>query len=154
MERIWLKNYPDNVPADIDPDVFSSIVDLFEYSAKKYRKQPALYNMGSTLKYGQLDKKTKYFAAYLQHHLQLKKGDRIAIMLPNSMQYFVAMIGALRAGLTVVNVNPMYTPRELEHQVNDAKVDTIVVLVNFVHTLEQALPTTGLKNIIIYNVLI
>ena len=149
MEKIWLQHYPEGVPTDINPDVYRSVVDMFEQTVEQFRKNPALYNMGSSMTYGELDKKTHNFAAYLQNKLHLQKGDRLAVMLPNSMQYFVAMLGALRAGLVVVNVNPLYTARELEHQLIDAEVKTIVVLENFVHTIEQILPKTPLEHIII-----
>jgi len=148
-EKIWLNNYPEGVPHEINPDAYQSIVDLFEQSVTNYRKKPALNNFGTTMTYDELDKRSRDFAAYLQQYLGKQKGNRLGIMLPNTMQYLVAMFGALRAGMVVVNINPLYTPRELEHQVNDAGLDTIVVLANFMHTVEEALPHTNLKHIIV-----
>ncbi|MBU0455657.1 MAG: AMP-binding protein [Pseudomonadota bacterium] len=149
MERIWLKHYPAGVTFDINPDVYTSIVDLFETAVSRFGKKTALYHMGSTMTYKALEKKSRYFASFLQNVLNLKPGDRLAIMLPNTMQYIVSVIGALRAGMTVVNVNPLYTARELEHQVNDAQVDTIVVMSNFVETVKTTLPKTRLKHVIV-----
>ena len=140
MEKIWLKSYPPGIPSEINPDAYQSIVEIFENSCKDYRELPAYYNLGITLTYGQMDKYTKDFAAYLQQKLKTKKGDRVAIMLPNILQYPIAMFGALRAGLIVVNVNPLYTADELIHQLRDAEVQTIIVLENFIFTLEKALP--------------
>lgn len=149
MEKIWLNNYPEGIPHEINPDAYASIVDLFEQSVDKYRKKPALHNFGTTMSYGELEQRSRDFAAYLQQYLGKQKGNRLGIMLPNTMQYLVVMFGALRAGMVVVNINPLYTPRELEHQVNDAGLDTIVVLANFMHTVEEALPHTNLKHIIV-----
>jgi long-chain acyl-CoA synthetase len=149
MEKIWLKNYPKNIPHEINPDSFTSLTDLFKLAVKQFGEKPALYNLGTTITYNTLEKKSRDFAAYCQQHLKLQKGDRIAIMLPNSIQYFVALFGAFLAGLTVVNINPLYTPRELEHQVNDAGTDTIIVLANFVHAVQEALSKTKLKNVIV-----
>lgn len=149
MEKPWLRSYPKNMPETINPDDFSSIADLFSRSCEKFNDKKAVSNMGASLTYQELDHKTKNFAAYLQQSLGLKKGDRIAIMLPNSLQYFVTLFGALRAGLVVVNVNPLYTPRELTHQLKDAEVESIVVMANFAHTLEKSLPNLKIKNIIV-----
>ncbi|MBI5448431.1 MAG: AMP-binding protein [Gammaproteobacteria bacterium] len=152
MEKIWFKSYPADVPHEIDPDYYPSLVELFLTSCKKYHNLPAFSNMGTSLSYGQLDKLTRDFAAYLQQELKLKKGDRFAIMLPNLLQYPVALFGALRAGLIVVNVNPLYTPRELIHQLNDAGVSTLLVLENFAHTVEASQPSLSLKHILITKV--
>lgn len=152
MEKVWLKNYPDYIQHEINPDAYSSLNDFFDQTVKKYSKLNALENMGTKLTYTELAKNVQYFAAYCQKHLGLKKGDRLGIMLPNVMQYFVAIFGALRAGLTVVNINPLYTPREFAHQVNDANVKTIIVLTNFVHTVQETLSVTQLKNIIVTEV--
>ncbi len=149
MEKTWLKNYPKGMPVEINPDEFSSIIDLFNYAVKKFRKNTALYSFGAAMTYGELDKHSRSFAAYLQQYLGLQKGERLAIMLPNSMQYVIAMLGALRAGLIVVNVNPLYTARELAYQVSDAGAKTIVVLSSFVHVVQDALSKTPLKNIIV-----
>lgn len=149
VEKIWLKSYPEGVPAEIDPDQYQSINELFEISCKEFADYPAYYNLGVTLTYKELDQYSEYFAAYLQQVLLLKKGDRIAIMLPNVLQYPVVLYGAFKAGLTVVNVNPLYTSRELAFQVKDSGAETIVVLVNFARTVQNALPDTPLKNIIV-----
>jgi long-chain acyl-CoA synthetase len=147
-EKIWLKNYPPRVPAEINPQAYESVVDLFEQSCIKYADKWALSNFGSRISYSQLQKLSSDFAAYLQGVLQLQKGERIAIMLPNIMQYYVAMFGALRAGLIVVNVNPLYTPRELMHQLTDSGAVAIVIMSNFLPTLEKVLEKTPLRQVI------
>jgi long-chain acyl-CoA synthetase len=152
VEKIWLKNYVKGVPAEINPDEYRSIAEILEESYSKYADRPAFYNMGVTLTYKQIDIYSRAFASYLLQTLKLKKGDRVAIMLPNLLQYPIAMLGILRAGLTVVNVNPLYTVPELVHQVNDAGVETIVVLSNFAKTVQNALPETTLKNIIVTDI--
>lgn len=150
MEKIWLKSYPPGVPAEINPDAYQSLVEVFEKSCHLYSSRNAFYSLGSMLTYRQLDKYSRDFAAYLQHELKLKKGDRLAIMLPNLLQYPVAMYGALRAGLTVVNVNPLYTPDELTRQLNDSGAETIITVANFAITVQKALPRLpDLKNIIV-----
>lgn len=150
MEKIWLKNYPPGVPAEINPDAYQSLVEIFETSCKHNLDHPAFYNFGSTLTYSQLEKDSGYFAAYLQQELKLNKGDRIAIMLPNCLQYPVAMFGALRAGLIVVNVNPLYTADELTHQLNDSGAVAIVAVTNFAATVQKTLPRTpAIKHVII-----
>lgn len=153
MEKIWLKNYPPGVPAEINPDAYHSLVEIFEKSCQFYRDRPAFYNLGVTLTFNDLDKYTRDFAAYLQQDLKLKKGDRIAIMLPNLLQYPIVMYGAFRAGLIVVNVNPLYTPFELEHQLNDSSAETLVTVTNFANTVEKALPNMPkIKHIIMSQV--
>jgi long-chain acyl-CoA synthetase len=152
VEKIWLKNYVKGVPAEINPDEYNSIAEILEESYSKYANHPAFYNMGVTLTFKQIDIYSQAFASYLLQSLKLKKGDRVAIMLPNLLQYPIAMLGILRAGLIVVNVNPLYTVPELVHQVNDAGVETIVVLSNFAKTVQNALPETKLKNVIVTNV--
>lgn len=149
MEKVWLKHYDDGVPAEINPDCYDSLVDLFDRSCKQYSAQTALMNMGSTMSYQALAEKSLAFASYIQQDLGLKKGDRLAVMLPNCMQYPVVIFGALRAGVILVNVNPLYTPRELEHQLNDAGVDALVVMANFADTVEKALPNLNIKHIIV-----
>lgn len=150
MEKIWLKSYPPGVPAEINPDAYQSLVEVFETSCKQHSKQLAYYSMGVTLTYAEIEKYTRDFAAYLQQDLHLKKGDRIAIMLPNLLQYPIAMFGALRAGLIIVNVNPLYTSDELAYQLNNSGATTIVALANFASTVEKALQRVpALKNIII-----
>lgn len=137
MEKIWLKSYPQNVPAEIDPDEFASLNDVFEHSVRHYPDHRAFSNMGAVLTYRDLEARSRAFGAWLQGRARLKKGDRIALMLPNILQYPIALVGALRVGLIVVNVNPLYTVRELSHQLNDSRARAIVILENFAHTLEQ-----------------
>jgi long-chain acyl-CoA synthetase len=149
VEKIWLNSYPKGVPYEITPTSYQSIVELMEESFKKYRSRPALYNLGVTLTYQQLDDYSREFAAYLQQELKLTKGARIAIMMPNILQYPICLFGALRAGLIVVNVNPLYTAPELIHQMNDSGAETIIVLDNFMGVVQQALPQMNLKNIIV-----
>jgi long-chain acyl-CoA synthetase len=148
MEKIWLKSYPPGIPAEIDPGEYGSLVDLLERSVARFRKRVAYLNMGASLTYGQLDEASRRFAAYLQTVLKLPRGSRVAIMLPNLLQYPVCMFGALRAGCVVVNCNPMYTARELQHQLADSGAETIVILENFAHTLEQALPGTAIRHVV------
>ncbi len=148
MEKIWLKSYPSGIPAEIDPGEFASLVDLFERSVARFRERVAYLNMGASLTYGRLEEASRQFAAYLQSVLRLPRGARVAIMLPNLLQYPVCMFGALRAGYVVVNCNPMYTARELQHQLADSGAETIVILENFAHTLEQALPGTAIRHVV------
>ena len=131
MEKIWLKRYPQGVPAEINPDNYTSLVDVFDECCSKFRDRPAFTNMGSVLTYQDIDTRSRAFAAYLQQTLGLKKGERVAIMMPNLLQYPIALWGILRAGLVVVNVNPLYTPRELEHQLKDAGASTLLIIDNF-----------------------
>lgn len=147
-DKIWLKEYPQGVPAEVDINQYRSLKDIIEQSCQKFRDLPAFTNMGATLTYGDVDQQSCYFAAYLQKVLGLKKGERVAIMMPNLLQYPIALFGVLRAGLTVVNVNPLYTPRELEHQLQDSGARAIVILENFAHTLEQVLDKTPVKTVI------
>ncbi len=148
MERIWLKSYPAGVPADIDPKKFRSLVELFEKSIAKYRDRPAFHSMGKTITFDELDKRSRDFAAWLQAR-GFAKGARVAIMMPNCLQYPIAMFGTLRAGCTVVNVNPLYTPRELEHQLKDAGAEAIVILENFGHVLQEVRSRTPIKHVIV-----
>ena len=152
MEKIWLKNYQAGVAHDIDINEFQSINEVFARSVAKFRDRPALANMDKVLSYGELDTLSARFASYLQHELKLQKGARVAIMMPNLLQYPIAVFGILRAGCTVVNVNPLYTPRELEHQLKDAGAETILILENFANVLEQVLPRTPVKNVIIASI--
>ena len=147
VEKIWLKSYPAGVPAEIDASEFSSIKDILEKSCAKFGDKKAFTCMGRSITYRELDKLTRNFAAYLQKR-GLKKGDRMAIMLPNILQYPVVLFGALRAGLTIVNTNPLYTPRELEHQLHDSGAQAIVILENFAATLQEVLPKTSIKLVI------
>ena len=149
MDRIWLQSYQEGVPAEVDLGEFQSIGAMLENSVALYGDRVAFINMGAELTYGELDALSRDFAAYLQTVLKLQKGDRVAIMLPNVLQYPVCMLGALRAGCVVVNCNPLYTPRELEHQLKDSGAETIVVLENFAHTLAQVISHTSVKNVVI-----
>ena len=148
MELVWLKHYPQGVPAEVDIFRYASLKDMLEQSCLHFRKLPAFTNMGVTLTYGELDRLSRDFSAYLQHELGLSKGDRVAIMLPNLLQYPVALFGALRAGMVVVNVNPLYTPRELQHQLADSGATAVVVLENFAHTLQEAAEKTAVRHVI------
>ena len=148
MERIWLKSYPPGVPADIDPSEFRSLVELFETSIRKYGERPAYHSMGKTLTFAELDRLSRDFAAWLQAK-GLAKGARVAIMMPNCLQYPVAMFGTLRAGCTVVNVNPLYTARELEHQLKDSGAEAIVVLENFGRVLQEVRHKTPVKHVVV-----
>ncbi len=152
LERIWLKNYPAGVPADIDPGAYSSIAALFEEACAKHQHQPAFSNMGTTLSYAQLDELSRAFAAWLQQKSGLVAGDRVAIMLPNILQYPIALFGILRAGMIVVNTNPLYTPRELEHQLKDSGAKAIVILENFAHVLEAVIAHTEVKRTLVTGV--
>ncbi len=152
MEKVWLKNYPQGVPAEIDPNVYSSIPDMLEKNCRRYADKYAFSNLGTHITYRELDELSKQFAAYLQSCLGLKKGDRVAIILPNVLQYPIAMFGILRAGLTCVNVNPLYTAPELAHQLKDSGANTCICLANFASVLEQALPETNVKHIIVTEV--
>jgi long-chain acyl-CoA synthetase len=148
MERIWLKSYPPGVPADINPAEYKSLVELFETSVKKYADRSAYHSMGKKLSFGELDRLSRDFAAWLQAK-GLAKGARVAIMMPNCLQYPVAMFGTLRAGCTVVNVNPLYTPRELEHQLKDSGAEVIVVLENYGSVLQEVRAKTPVKHVIV-----
>lgn len=145
----WFKFYPESVPTSIDPDEFSSVVDLFEESIGKYGDAVAYECMGKTISFNELDVLSKTFAAFLQGELQLKKGDRIGIQMPNLLQYPVVMFGALRAGLIVVNTNPLYTASEMKHQFTDAGVKAVVILANFAHNLEKIKEESGVNHVII-----
>jgi long-chain acyl-CoA synthetase len=148
MEKIWLKSYPPYVPATIDPTKLRSLKHLIEETCAKHAERTAYLFMGATLSYAELERRSRAFAAWLQAK-GFAKGDRIAIMLPNTPQYPIALFGALRAGLVVVNTNPLYTAPELEHQLTDAGVTGIVVLENFAHVLEKALPKTQVKRVLV-----
>jgi len=149
MEKIWLKEYTDGVPATINPDEFSSLSYLFEKYAADFSSRAAYTSFGVSLTYQTVKNLVRDFAAFLQKQLQLKKGDRIAIMMPNILQYPVSIFGALTAGLVVVNINPLYTAPEIMQQLNDSGTETIIVLENFADRLEMALPKTKVKQVII-----
>jgi long-chain acyl-CoA synthetase len=152
VDRSWLNHYPPGVPADIDPDQYSSLKVMVEEAMITYARQPAFTNMGATLTYAQLDALSLAFAAWLQKKSGLVRGDRVALMMPNILQYPIALFGALRAGMVVVNTNPLYTPRELEHQLVDSGAKAIVIVENFVHVLQQVLPHTQLKQVVVTGV--
>jgi long-chain acyl-CoA synthetase len=147
MNKPWLQSYPAGTPAEIDPDAHGSLVDLFERSCREYADRPAFHNLGVTLTYRELDVLSGQFAAYLRS-LGLARGERVALMMPNLLQYPVALFGTLRAGLTVVNTNPLYTPRELRHQLKDSGARCIVVLENVAHVLEQVRAETAVAHVI------
>ena len=147
MEKIWLKEYPAGVPTEIDLNEFASLKDILEKSCQRFADLPAYSNMGVTLRYRDIDRLSRDFGAWLQAR-GLGKGDRVAIMMPNALQYPVALFGVLRAGMTVVNVNPLYTPRELEHQLIDSGATVIVIIENFAHTLQEVLAKTPVKTVI------
>jgi long-chain acyl-CoA synthetase len=147
-ERPWLASYPAGVPQQIDPEEYPSIVSVLQSSLEKYRDRPAFSNMGRSITYAEVDKYSKQFAAYLLGELKLKKGDRVAIMMPNCLQYPIAIFGVLRAGLTVVNTNPMYTARELKHQLVDSGASAILVLDNFGKTVQEVIADTQVKQVI------
>ncbi|MES2126128.1 MAG: long-chain fatty acid--CoA ligase [Pseudomonadota bacterium] len=148
MDKIWLKSYPSNVPAEINPDQYKSLVQLLEESFQKFADRNAYVCMDKFLTYSDVDAYSKSLAAWLQSR-GLKKGARVAIMMPNVLQYPIAIAAILRAGYTVVNVNPLYTPRELEHQLNDSGSEAIIVLENFATTLEQVLARTAVKHVVV-----
>ena len=144
MEKVWLKSYPAGVPENVPEPPFRSILQLIEHGFAEYPNNPAYTNMGRTITYAELNDLSMRFAGYLQQTLGLTRGERIAIMLPNILQYPVAMCGAFRAGLVVVNVNPLYTPRELKHQLKDSGARCIVILENFAHILEEVIADTDI----------
>ncbi|HWG10143.1 MAG TPA: AMP-binding protein [Rhodanobacteraceae bacterium] len=147
--RPWLRNYPRGVPSQIDLGTYSSVIAMFEEACRQFAHQPAFTSFGTAMSYAELEMRSARFAAYLSGGLKLGKGDRIAIMMPNLLQYPVALFGALRAGLTVVNVNPLYTARELEHQLRDAGAKAIVVLENFAATLSEVRHDTTVQHVIV-----
>ena len=150
MERIWLKSYPEGVPAEIDASAVGSLGDFIKTSFEKFRDRIAFISMGKAMSYGELDLKSRAFASYLQNVARLPRGARVALMLPNLLQYPIAAFGALRAGYVVVNCNPLYSPRELEHQLADSGTEAIVALENFAGTLEKAIEgAAALKTVII-----
>ncbi|MGH8495683.1 MAG: AMP-binding protein [Gammaproteobacteria bacterium] len=149
MERIWLEHYPPGVPADIDPGQFASLKDIIEQSCASFAHLPAYTNLGKTLSFAELLELSCHFAAYLQKVVALDKGDRVAIMLPNVLQYPVVAFGTLRAGMAVVNVNPLYTARELEHQLVDSGAKVVVILENFAHVLQKVLYKTAVRTVVV-----
>ena len=152
MEKVWLKNYPKSVSHEIDPNQFQSIVDLFHHSCRKFGDRPAFVNMGSELSFDELNRLSADFASFLQNAGGLKKGDRIAIQLPNVLQYPIALFAALRAGLVVVNTNPLYSAREMKHQLKDSGAKAIVILANSAYHLEEIIEETDVKTVVVTEV--
>jgi len=152
MNKVWLKNYPHGVPADINPNEYSSLTTLIESSCRRFAQQDAFSSLGRILSYAEFDSAARDFAAWLQQSAKLRRGDRIAIMLPNVLQYPIALFGALRAGLTIVNTNPLYTARELEHQLKDSGAKAILILENFAHTLADVIEHSDLEHVIVTGV--
>ena len=151
MDRFWLSSYPEGVPADIDPSLYPSLNALIDESLKKYSTRTAYLCMDKPMTYGELDQRSQAFAAWLQSK-GLGKGKRVAIMLPNILQFPVAAAGVLRAGCTAVCVNPLYTPRELEHQLKDSGAEAIVILENFAHTLQQVIGHTAIRHVVLTSI--
>jgi long-chain acyl-CoA synthetase len=149
MDRFWIKSYPQGVPAEVDVHAFRSIVDMFERSVAKYGEKPAFVQMGVTLSFAELDRLSGVFCSYLQQELKLERDARVALMMPNMLQYPVALLGALRGGYVVVNCSPLYTARELGRQLADSGAEAIVVLENFARVVEESLPKTALKHVIV-----
>ena len=151
-ENFWKDKYPAGISADIDPDAYPNVLAVLKQSCQRFADKPAFTNMGKTLTYGEMYELSGAFAAYLQEHTDLQPGDRIAVQMPNVLQYPIVVFGAIRAGLVVVNTNPLYTVREMEHQFNDSGAKALVSLANMAHLAEQVLPKTGIKTVIITEV--
>ncbi|HEX8989005.1 MAG TPA: long-chain-fatty-acid--CoA ligase FadD [Rhodocyclaceae bacterium] len=149
MDKVWLESYPEGVPAEIDVNEFASVGDLFDRSVAEFAAKPAYISMCKAVSYRELDRLTRDFAAYLQKVARLPRGARIALMMPNVLQYPIAMFGALRAGYVVVNCNPLYTARELEHQLKDSGAEAIVIVENFAHVLEHVLAKTSIRHVVV-----
>ena len=152
MQKPWLAHYQPGIPAEIDAHKHASIPDLFIDAVHRFRDRTATINMGAALSYGELDRLSRDFAAFLQHDLHLPRGSRVAVMLPNLLQHPVVTLGALRAGMVVVNVNPLYKARELEHQLKDSGAEAIVILANFAHTLDKVLRHTRIRHVVLTRV--
>ncbi|HEY7670980.1 MAG TPA: AMP-binding protein [Gammaproteobacteria bacterium] len=152
MGRPWLASYPPSVPAEIDPSRYASVADLLRASFARYGEAPALSNLGTTLRFADVDRESRAFASYLADGLKLAKGDRVAVMLPNLLQSPIVIFGILRTGLVVVNVNPLYTPHELEHQLKDCGARALVVLENFAHTVAAVLGRTPVETVLVTRV--
>ena len=151
-ENFWTDKYPEGVAAEIDPDQYPNVQAVLKQSCQRFADKPAFTNLGKTITYGQLYELSGHFAAYLQQHTDLKPGDRIAVQLPNVLQYPVVVFGAMRAGLVVVNTNPLYTAREMEHQFKDSGAKALVCLANMAHLAEQVVPKTDVKTVIVTEV--
>ena len=152
IENFWKDKYPSGIPADIDPDAYPNVQAVLKQSCERFGNKPAFSNLGKTLTYAELYTLSGAFAAYLQQHTDLQPGDRIAVQLPNLLQYPIAVFGAIRAGLIVVNTNPLYTAREMEHQFNDSGAKALVCLANMAHLAEKVVPKTGIKHVIVTEV--
>jgi long-chain acyl-CoA synthetase len=150
--RPWVRNYPPGVPAELGPPEFQSIPQMLEWSVARYAERPAFESFGVRISFTELDRLSRDFAAYLQSSLRLQRGDRVAVMMPNVLQYPVAVFGILRAGLTVVSVNPLYTARELEHQLNDSGARAIVIYEGAAHTLEPILAHTPVRHVLVASI--
>ena len=148
MEQVWLKSYPAGVPAEIDPDSYPSVAAMLEEVLHRHADRDAVVCLGKVLRYGDLDRLSAQFAAWLQS-LSLPRGSRVALMMPNCHAYVVALIGVMRAGMAAVNVNPLYTPRELAHQLKDSGAEILLVMENFAHTVEKALPQTVVRQVVL-----
>jgi long-chain acyl-CoA synthetase len=149
VEKVWLKRYPPDVPADINPDQYRSLVEIFERSCCQFGRRQAFACMGRSLTYNELEQKSRAFAAYLQQDLQLAKGERVALLLPNLLQYPVALFGVLRAGLVAVNIDPLSVPSELKQQLHDSGAKVIVILANFAHVLAGIIGETAIETAIV-----
>jgi len=148
VDKVWLKSYPPGMPETIDIDAYQSVAEVFNQSVKDYSSRPAFSNMGTTLSYGDIDQLTAQLAAYLQSLPNMREGDRVAIMMPNVLQNPISIFAALRGGFTVVNTNPLYTPRELKHQLTDSGAKTIIIMENFCHTLTEIIDETPIQHVI------
>ncbi|MES2663117.1 MAG: AMP-binding protein [Pseudomonadota bacterium] len=148
-EEFWQSKYPDSLRKDIDLEAYDTLLNVFETACRKFRNRPAFSNMGHVLTYGDLDRLSANFASYLQNHTALKRGDCVAIQLPNILQYPVVLFGIIRAGMIVVNTNPLYTAREMTHQFNDAGCKAIIALANFGHLVAEVVPNTSIETVII-----
>ena len=152
LENFWKDKYPSDVPSEINPDQFPNIQTVIHESCRRFADKPAFTCLGKTLTWGDVHHLSGAFAAYLQEHTDLKPGDRIAVQMPNILQYPVVVFGAIRAGLVIVNTNPLYTTREMEHQFNDSGAKALVCLANMAHLAEEVLPKTGVKHVIVTEV--
>ena len=148
MDKAWLKSYPPGMPTTIDVDAYQSIAEVFNHSVVEFSSSPAFTNLGTTLSYADMDRLTGHLASYLQRLPNMRKGDRVAIMMPNVLQNPIAIFAALRAGFTVVNTNPLYTPRELKHQLSDSGAKAIIVMENFCHVLQEVIDKTPIQHVI------
>ena len=149
--EFFQERYPEDYPKTVDVNQYSSVIEIFNEFVKKFADKPAFTCLGQSMTYRELDEKSAAFASYLQSSTSLKAGDRIAVMLPNVLQYPVAVFGAMRAGMIVVNTNPLYTEREMEHQFNDAGAKALVVLANMADKAQKVVPKTDVKHVIVTN---